>query len=68
VAHAGTTLVLVTHQLADIVPEIERVILLRAGRSVADGAKVDVLTSASLGALYGVTLEVAERDGYYQWW
>jgi iron complex transport system ATP-binding protein len=68
VAHAGTTLVLVTHQLADIVPEIERVILLRAGRIVADGAKVDVLTSASLGALYGVTLEVAERDGYYQWW
>jgi iron complex transport system ATP-binding protein len=68
IARAGTTIILVTHHLADIIPEIERVILLKDGRIEQDGAKRDVLTSASLAALYGVPIEVSERGGYFQWW
>jgi iron complex transport system ATP-binding protein len=68
IANAGTTIVLVTHHLADIIPEIERVILLQEGRIVRDGAKHLVLTSASLSSLFGVPVDVAERNGYYQWW
>jgi iron complex transport system ATP-binding protein len=68
IANAGTTIVLVTHHLADIIPEIERVILLQEGRIVQDGAKHLVLTSASLSSLFGVPVDVAERNGYYQWW
>lgn len=68
IARSGTTIVLVTHHLADIVPEIERVILMREGRIAADGAKNDLLSSAALTALYGVPVEVSERGGYYQWW
>ena len=44
IARAGTTLVLITHHSEEIVPEVQRVILLQEGRIVADGAKATVLT------------------------
>lgn len=68
IAQAGTTIVLVTHHLADIIPEINRVILLRDGRIALDGAKDEVLTSDALTSLFGVPIEVAEHAGYYHWW
>lgn len=65
IARSGTAIVLVTHHLPDIIPEIDRVILMRAGRLVHDGPKDKVLTSASLTELFGLTLAVSERRGYY---
>jgi len=55
----------VTHHLADIIPEIDRVILMRAGRIVADGRKQDVLTAAALAELFGLPVDLIEGDGYY---
>lgn len=68
IAHQGTTVVLVTHHLADIIPEIDRVIFLQDGRIVRDGRKRDVLTAANLSALFGVPVDIAARDGYFQIW
>ena len=48
VARQGTTILLVTHHVDEIIPEIARVILLRGGRIVCDGAKADVLTATNL--------------------
>lgn len=62
---AGTSLVLVTHHLPDIIPEIRRVILLRKGRVFADGPKEDVLSAEVLSAVFGIRMEVIERHGYY---
>lgn len=67
-ARAGIGIILVTHHLADIIPEIDRVILMRAGRIAADGRKQDVLTAAALGSLFGLPVELAQRDGYYSLW
>ncbi len=67
-ARAGIAIVLVTHQLSDIIPEIERVILMSNGTIVADGPKDEVLTAAELGRLFGVDVELARRDGYYHLW
>jgi iron complex transport system ATP-binding protein len=67
-ARDRTSLVLVTHDLGDIVPEIERVILLQAGRIVRDGPKPDVLTAASLSMLYGRPVGIERRDGFYHAW
>lgn len=67
-ARAGTSLVLVTHDLSDIVPEIGRVVLLRSGRVTEDGRPEDVLTSATLSALYGRDVAVTRRDGHYHAW
>lgn len=67
-AQSGIGIVLVTHQLSDIIPEIDRVILMRGGRIVGDGAKTDLLTGRSLKELFGVDVELAQRDGYYHLW
>lgn len=67
-AAGGVGLLLVTHHLDDIIPEIERVILLRQGAVFADGPKAEVLTTECLSALFGISVEVFERDGFYHAW
>jgi iron complex transport system ATP-binding protein len=67
-ARSGIGIVLVTHHLSDIIPEIDRVILMRGGRIVADGPKAETLTAVSLKQLFGVDVELAQRDGYYHLW
>jgi iron complex transport system ATP-binding protein len=67
-AQQGTGILLITHHIADILPEIERVILMRAGRIVADGAKAKLLTAPVLSELFGARLEVTERDGFFYAW
>jgi iron complex transport system ATP-binding protein len=67
-AQQGTGILLITHQIADILPEIGRVILMRAGRIVADGAKEKLLTAPVLSELFGVEVRVMQRDGFYHAW
>jgi iron complex transport system ATP-binding protein len=67
-AQAGTSIIVVTHHLPDIIPEIGRVILIKKGRVLRDGAKQDVLTSELLSELFETPVELVERDGVYQIW
>jgi iron complex transport system ATP-binding protein len=67
-ARDGTSLLLVTHDLADIVPEIGRVVLLKQGRIAADGPTHELLTTDRLTALYDRRVEVTHRDGHYHAW
>lgn len=67
-AQSGTGIVLVTHHLDDIIPEIDRVILLRGGKVYRDGPKASILTAHQLSDMYGVRVDVAERDGFYHAW
>lgn len=67
-ARQGTSLILVTHDLTDIVPEIARVVLLKNGQVAADGAPDAILTTDGLTALYGRPVEVTRRDGHYHAW
>jgi iron complex transport system ATP-binding protein len=61
----GIGIIMVTHHLPDIIPEIGRVVLMRAGRVCCDGVKEDVLRAEPLAGLFGVAVEVIERNGYY---
>jgi len=65
---ASTSIILVTHNLFDLIPEIERVILIRNGRVFLDGPKYEVLTSANLTELFGIPVELVVRDGYFHIW
>jgi len=67
-AQSGTAIILVTHELADIVPEIQRVVLMSRGKIAADGPKEDILQVERLKELFGVTAEMARRDGHYHLW
>jgi iron complex transport system ATP-binding protein len=67
-AVSGIGMILVTHHLSDIIPEIERVVLLREGRVIADGPKQELLTETTLSGLFGIPVSLARRDGYYHLW
>ena len=67
-AKAGTAIILVTHELADIVPEIQRVVMMNRGRVIADGPKEEILQVERLTSLFGVDVEMARRDGHYHLW
>ena len=67
-ARSGTAVLLVTHELADIVPEIQRVVLMSRGQIVADGRKEEILQVERLAALFGVSVEMARRNGHYHLW
>jgi iron complex transport system ATP-binding protein len=56
---------LVTHHVSEIIPEMERVILLRNGQIMADGAKEQVLTEENLRALFGIAVRLHRSDGFF---
>ncbi len=64
VAQGAGTLVLVTHDPGEILPEIERVILLKNGSIVADGSKRTVLNSGLLSEIYGMDLKLKWLEGW----
>src|SRR5271155_1095172 len=68
VAQEGTGIVMVTHHLADILPEITRVIMMRSGRIVSDGPKEELITPQKLRDLFGVDVTLTEREGYWHSW
>ena len=64
-AAAGRNIVLVTHHLNEIPPEVDRVVLLTSGRVAADGPKHEVLTDTILSDVYATPIRMREVDGYY---
>ncbi len=61
-ARAGTTLLMVSHRIEEVIPEIQRVVLLKDGCVVGDGPAADWLRDEPLSALYGLPLRVV-RSG-----
>jgi iron complex transport system ATP-binding protein len=67
-AQQGTGILLITHHIADVLPEIDRILLMRDGRIVADGPKAELLTAANLSTLFQTEVNMTERDGFYHAW
>jgi iron complex transport system ATP-binding protein len=67
-AQEGTGLVLVTHHLGDILPEIERVILMRDGRIVGDGPRNELLTEARLSVLFRTPVRIGRDEQWLHSW
>jgi iron complex transport system ATP-binding protein len=68
IARKGKGILMITHNLSDIIPEIERVVLIRGGKIFNDGKKEELLTASSLKSLFGGKWEIVKRDGYYYAW
>ena len=64
----GTGLVLVTHHLGDIPPEIDRVILMRHGRILNDGPREQLLTAPILSELFGTEVRLGQDEGWLHSW
>jgi iron complex transport system ATP-binding protein len=67
-ANEGTGLVLVTHHLGDILPEIERIILMRDGRIVGDGPRTELLTAPKLSELFKTPVRIGRDEEWLHSW
>jgi iron complex transport system ATP-binding protein len=64
-AEGGTTIVMVTHHVEEILPEIEHVIYLKSGRVLADGSKSQLMTAKRLSELFDAKIALHRSGGYY---
>jgi iron complex transport system ATP-binding protein len=62
IGEQGTTLILVTHHVEEILPIVSQVALLKNGRAAIVGPKSDVLTSENLSAVFDAPVQI-ERNG-----
>jgi iron complex transport system ATP-binding protein len=67
-AQQGTGILLITHHIADILPEIDRILLMKEGRIVADGPKSRLLTPENLSSLFETEVRMTEREGLFHAW
>lgn len=65
IAASGTSVILVTHSLPDIIPEIGRVILMKNGKIVGNGRKEELLADGPVSRLFDVPVTIRKDDGYY---
>lgn len=66
--HQGKTLLMVTHELPEIIPEVERIIVMKQGKIIADGKKEQILDEKLLSAVYDTKVYVDKHDGLYNAW
>jgi iron complex transport system ATP-binding protein len=67
-AQQGTGILLITHHIADIIPEIDRIIMMKQGRIHADGSKSALLNAPGLSNLFETEVHLSEREGFYNAW
>ena len=67
-AGQGITLVLVTHHIEEVIPEIQRVVLMKGGRIFGDGMRGELLHAGPLSEVFGGPIEVQEEDGRLSAW
>jgi len=65
IARDGTTILLVTHYVDEIIPEIDRVVLMKRGRVAFDAPKADALQPVRLSDAFDAPVVVERVDGYY---
>lgn len=65
-ARAGTTILMVSHQIEAIIPEISRCILMKEGEVVGDGPPATLLRDGPLSTLYDTSVRVIEAGGWRQ--
>ncbi len=67
-AEEGKTIIMVTHEMAEIPPRFERIIIMKEGRIIHDGVKRELLTEAILSSVYEQKVFVEEKDNIYNVW
>jgi iron complex transport system ATP-binding protein len=67
-AQQGTGILLITHHIADIPPEIDRILMMKDGRIIADGPKSELLTATRLSDLFKTEVHLTQKDGFHHAW
>ncbi|MDD3456653.1 ATP-binding cassette domain-containing protein [Sphaerochaeta sp.] len=64
----GKTIILATHELSEIIPAINRIVVMQHGRIVADGPKREILNEQLLSEVYQTKVFIDEREGLFSAW
>jgi iron complex transport system ATP-binding protein len=64
-AQQGTTVILITHHVEEIIPEVSQVILLKDGRVLREGLKADMLRPDHLEETFGAPMRIEQDQGYF---
>jgi iron complex transport system ATP-binding protein len=67
-AQQGTGIILITHHVSDIIPEIDRILMMKDGRIVGDGPRTELLTAERLSDLFRTDVHITEKDGFHHAW
>jgi len=67
-AEQETTILEITHHIADIIPAMRRVLMMRDGRIIADGPREELLTAPALSELFETEVHLTEHNGFYHAW
>jgi iron complex transport system ATP-binding protein len=67
-AQQGTGIILITHHVSDIIPEIDRILMMKDGRIVADGPRTELFTANRLSDLFRTKVQLTEQDGFHHAW
>ncbi|QNI35600.1 ABC transporter ATP-binding protein [Edaphobacter albus] len=67
-AQQGTGILLITHHVSDIIPEINRILMMKDGQIVADGPRAELLTEQRLSDLFHIAVRLTEKDGFHHAW
>jgi len=67
-AARGIAIVMITHHVEDILPEMQRIVMMCEGRIVGDGTKSALLTEQRLSGLFGCEIVITERGGWWSAW
>lgn len=64
-AQGGTTIILITHHVEEIIPEVEQVVFIQRGAILGAGEKAQMLTAPWLSRLFGAPVVVDAAAGYF---
>jgi iron complex transport system ATP-binding protein len=62
---AGTNIVLASHLVSDVIPEINRFIFFKNGKIFADGKRKGVFTDDKLSSLFEINIKLNQDKGVY---
>jgi iron complex transport system ATP-binding protein len=64
IAATGANIILVTHLVSDIIPEIGRFVLFKTGKVFADGKRESIFTDSKLSSLFEINVKINENKGF----
>lgn len=62
IAQKGTTIILVTHHIDEIIPEMQKIVLLKEGKTAYAGPKETTLTSEKLSDVFGYPVALRQHN------
>ena len=59
-------IIYITHNLDSILPETNRVILMKKGKIINDGSPNELINTKILSDLFNISINVIEQEGYWR--